>query len=210
MPVWHLGAAVGIPIVKDKLTANLYVYNGWNSIRDNNDGKTFGAQLKYLPTDSLTIINNFIGGPEKANDNGDWRVVDEMNITYAFNPKWAFVVEGLWGYESNALVGGEAGKWGGVTAHAKYTPCSKFWLSPRFEYYHDRSSYSLSGFSAAGGVGNRFTAETLTTGYALAEGLEARVEFRFDHAHDAKIFNTDSLNTSRNQFTTTGAILYSF
>jgi hypothetical protein len=210
MPAWHTGLAVGIPLWTDKLGASVYLYNGWNSLYDNNDGKTLGFQLKYMPTSDLTVTNNFIAGPEQANENGNLRIENEANIVWTVNSKLAFALEGLWGFEEEAISTDENGKWGGITAHMKVSPLNHYWISPRVEYYHDRSTVTFNGFTTGANLGNRIFAATLTNGFPIAAGFETRVEFRYDHAMDNPIFAKKSGLNSKNQFTSVIGVLYSF
>src|SRR6266478_2067806 len=50
IPYYHAGVRASYP-VSDKLTVNGYLYNGWNNVTDNNNQKTFGAEitLNLLP-----------------------------------------------------------------------------------------------------------------------------------------------------------------
>jgi hypothetical protein len=42
--------------------------NGWNNGVDNNTGKTIGGTIQ-CKTPSLTLIENYTGGPQQNNDN---------------------------------------------------------------------------------------------------------------------------------------------
>ncbi len=208
IPLWHTGLHIGMPVVADHFTANLYVYNGWNSLYDNNDGKTLGAQFKFTPNESMALIYNLITGPELANDNGKWRTVNELIATLNATDNLGFGVDGIYGFEPDAVGGTKSAKWTAVNVSAKWKACPYYWVSPRFEWYRDVNGYSLGGFAATGGKETLYT-YTLTNGFDLGHGLEFRLEGRYDRASTNKLFTTKD-GFSKNQFTLTGAAILSF
>lgn len=205
MPLWHTGLHVGYAFVPNRFSAGIYVYNGWNSIYDNNSAKTLGAQLKFTPTDALTVIYNFVGGAEQATSNGNLRIVNELNATYAWNPSFTTALELLAGQEDGVALGsGNIGKasWNGGSLHAKLQVAPWYWISPRFEIYHDAQGYTL------GGDAQTLYGYTLTNAFDLGQGLEVRVEVRTDHSTSRTRF-VGADGVSANQTTATLGLVLS-
>jgi len=206
MPVWHLGLSASLPLYKDKLSASLFIYNGWNNLYENNSGKTFGAQLKYTPHADLTLIYNVIAGPEKTKNNSDWKVVNEANVTWNARSNLSFAFEGLVGYEAESAPDGKkAAKWFGTSLHGKYIATDWYSVSPRFEYYRDQNGYTLATSKT-----EAIYSGTITNAFPIGSGLELRAEGRLDSSQKSKIFVNHKGEPSRHQTTLSLGALFSF
>lgn len=203
IPVWHAGLALNFPVVEDRLAMGLYVYNGWNNLYDNNQGKTLGFQAKLTPNSQWTLIYNFIGGPEQSGTNSDWKIVNEANASVAINDRLSFALEALMGTEQYDTQNNSY--WFGSSLHAKYIANSKFWISPRLEYFRDSE-----GSQTASGSEENLWGGTLTLGCNALEKLEFRLETRWDYSRNSELFTGDKGEVGRNQVTTGLAALYSF
>jgi hypothetical protein len=71
-PVTHTGLRVSYAF-DDRLSAQLHLVNGWDNVRDNNRGKSIGAQLAYVPGARASLSVNYMVGPEQADNNGNMR-----------------------------------------------------------------------------------------------------------------------------------------
>ncbi len=203
-PFWHTGIHVGYAVVPQKLIPSLYIYNSWNSIYDNNSGKTLGAQLKMVPSNELSVIYNFIGGPEQAGNNANYKTIHEINTVYTLGPKTAFALELLAGHEKNALIGSTLANpsWRAMSLHAKFQLSPAYTLSPRFEVFRDTHGYTV------GGPSQTIYGYTLTNGFTLATGLETRLEFRYDDSTYRQRFEAHD-GTTKSQLTGTLGVIYS-
>jgi hypothetical protein len=204
VPFWHTGVHVGYAVVPNKFIPSVYVYNGWNSIYDTNSSKTLGAQLKFVPQENLTIIYNFIGGPEQASNNANRKTVHEANITYAATSSLSFALELLSGNEENVTIESKtvSPTWKAMTIHSKLQLMPRYFISPRFEVYSDSHGYTVNGTAK-----ETLHGFTLTNGLVLAQDLEARVEFRYDHStHGQRFIKRDGF--SNHQFTSAVALMY--
>lgn len=204
IPVWHMGAAVGFP-VSDSMSGSVYIYNGWNQLNDNNDGKTYGLQLKWTPDSDTTAVYNGITGPELDKDNGSWRSVNELNLSYQAAPTLALAVEGLFGYEPTTV--GDANKWIGITGHLKWDATSNLYMSPRMEYFRDSTG---SRFGTAFGKSQNIISGTFTLGYQVVAGLTVKPELRYDLSQSGEIFTDRDGEAKKTQATLSLAALYNF
>lgn len=211
-PFWHTGVHVAYEWLPKEFSTSFYIYNGWNTIYENNSTKTLGGQLKWTPTDSLSLIYNMITGPEKANNNTDYKTVHEFNAAYAVTPDFIMAVDVLAGDEKNvstvngsgATVNFARAQWHGGTVGFKWKLSDKTYLSPRYEYYNDKHGYTL------GGDPQKIKSITLTGSAMLADGLETRLEFRHDSSdYQQRFFKSSSANVS-SQSTVTWSLMYSF
>src|SRR5690606_8202204 len=62
-PLFHTGLRAHLDLHR-QLQLNFLAVNGQNATLDNNLGKTFGAQIVYLPGPALSIRLGWLGGPE--------------------------------------------------------------------------------------------------------------------------------------------------
>ena len=211
-PFWHTGLHVAYDWIPTKLNTSLYIYNGWNSMTDNNSAKTLGAQLKWTPTDSSSFIYNVITGPEQNRNIKNNKTVHEFNFVYAFHPDLLIAFDTLYGEEENVTVTNSSGissnadkaVWSGQSLSLKWKMTDKLFLSPRVEFYNDRQGYTL------GGDPQKMVSLTLTTHYQVTDELSTRLEYRNDKSDLATRFNKADGQLTDQQSTVTWALLYSF
>jgi len=204
IPFWHTGIRVGFEAIPETLQASLYIYNGWNTQYDINRSKTIGAQLRYTPSERVTVGYNFIGGPERANSESDWKSVHELGATISATNSTSLIGDVVYGFEENASVGGvsKRAKWYGALVGVRQQISEKSYLSPRFEVYRDNDGYTL------GGAPQTINSVTLTFGHKLTSGLETRAEARGDFSNESS-FAKDT-GTSKSQTTLLVAGLFTF
>ena len=203
-PFWHTGLHIGYALLPDLLQVGGYIYNGWNSIYDNNSGKSIGAQIKVTPK-NMTFVYNMLTGPEQAGNDKDWKTIHEINATWNPISKVGLGLDYLYGKEGNVTIGSNlvTASWWAFEAMVKYAPHPKYYVSPRFEVYRDNDSYTL------GGEVQSVKSYTLTNAVIPFDGFETRFEIRYDNSTSSQRF-INSVGTSRDQLTMTLAALYSF
>lgn len=203
IPYWHTGASFAY-VPNDKVSSALFVYNGWNSVADNNTGKTIGLQVAGTPVTGVSIIYNGITGPEQNDDEKDKKTVHEMIATWTASDCLAVAADFVAGTSQNeALVSGENGTahWSGLQAALKWTIDPVFSVSPRLESYWDGDGYTT-------GVSQSLHELTVTGAATLVAGLETRLEVRRDLAnHEAFLRGKDP---AKDQTTMTLGMLSSF
>ena len=127
----------------DNLNATIGFTRGWEqSLKDNNDDALdVTGQVNYTTSiKGLAVIGNFISGPEAADTtatNRYWRTVVDGIVTYAYGDNWTFALNGDFGYEPNAGIGGRNANWYGGAAYATYKFDPHFAVTGRGEYFND-------------------------------------------------------------------------
>ena len=203
MPYWHTGMNINYKITPDLLGATVYLYNGWNSIYDNNQSKTIGFQLGLTPKEGLAIYYNLIAGAEKPNNNADLKVIHEINMTAPLSSKLSIAADLSIGSSANeSLTNGSTGtaNWYVGTFAFKYAANENYYFSPRFEIYRDEGGLTT-------GVTQTLSDITLTNSFKVARELEFRAELRGDFSSNA-VF-TGSGAASKTQYTATASLIYS-
>ena len=196
VPYWHAGANVAYAWVPNRFTTGFYLYNGWNNLVDNNPGKTFGFQAAINPTDSIAIYYNLITGAEGVN-NSDYRTVHDLNATYTVSPELAFSMDGIYG---TSTANGNV-NWKAIQFSSKHVFGPHYYLSPRLEGYWDPKGFTT-------GTAQSLMEVTLTNGVPVAEGLETRLELRWDRSDQRSFGLSSSGGPSKTQVTAVLGVLY--
>ncbi|MGH9837330.1 MAG: outer membrane beta-barrel protein, partial [Blastocatellia bacterium] len=190
-----------------KVYAEAYVLNGWNVTSDNNSGKTYGASIGLTPNSKLSVYANYLGGPERNDNNDDWRHLGDFQIVYSPTKTFSTMVNIDVGKDINAVGPRKDATWGGIALYARKSFKDRFFPTARVEYYNDPDGFST-------GVKQHLWGYTLTGDYKLGgEGSFAHVMFRPEIRYDrsnAKFFSHgDDFRSRRNQFTAgVGLVVY--
>ena len=154
VPYYLSGVKATFPLSK-KLTAYLYLLNGWQQIQDVNNGKSIGTQLEYRPKENHLInFNTYIG--------------DERSVSSPLN-RMRYFTDLYWSYSnpesklsatSCVYVGNqkriqEDGKqsnnyWWQVNFIGNYKLNAKTSLSGRIEYFNDASNVQITPVTIPG------------------------------------------------------------
>src|SRR5947209_20091754 len=71
----------------------------------NDTGKSVMASITYKPTGSVSLVENYIGGPEQPNDNSNWRHLSDTVLSYTVNPQLSLMANYDYGHDTNAATG---------------------------------------------------------------------------------------------------------
>jgi hypothetical protein len=198
IPYYHSGVrALYAP--HDKIAFMASLVNGWNNVVENNGAKTFGAQVVVKPTATLSLVQNFMAGPEQPDNSVDWRRLWDTTVTYAVHPKLS--VMGNYDYGTDT-VGGARVHWQGFAGYAKLQATPWLAFSPRFEIYDDASGFTTGAV------------QTLKEGTATLElkpndTLMWRIEYRSEFS-DVPVFKVRGGGLKTTQNSIAFGVLYSF
>ena len=197
-PYYHAGVRASYS-VNDHFSVSGLLVNGWNDVVDNNSGKTVGVQATLKPSAALTIVQSYMGGPEQANDNANWRHLVDTVITYTATPTVSLAMNYDYGRDT---VAGSPVTWQGVAGYLRYQPKPWFAVTPRAEYYDDPNGFTT-------GVTQKIKEATLTMEFKHKDGLLLRAEYRRDMS-DRPFFLKDVSSLVTHQDTLTVGIVYAF
>src|SRR5205823_14943977 len=109
---------------------------GWDqAFDDNNDAIDFLGGVKWAQSRDTTIILNLSAGPQRAGNNSDWRWVFDLVASHTVSDQLALAVNADVGWEDNAGIGGETGKWWGIAGYAGYKLTPELGLNGRIEWF---------------------------------------------------------------------------
>ena len=179
IPLTHTGVKASYALTS-RLSATLMAVNGWDNVRDNNSGKTFGAQLALAPVAPLALYLNYLGGPEKTDTSGFARSVFDVVATYKVTSALTLGVNGDYGTETDAsvLAPGKNAVWKGVAGYAHYDVTKRFALALRSESFRDEGGTRLGT-----GVPTTVSGTTVTPSYKFTDRFLVRGDVRFDGAN---------------------------
>jgi hypothetical protein len=211
IPLYHAGLRLTYPLTPT-LTGQIHVVNGWNSVEDDNGGKSVGVQLNYKPSDKLNLIANYMGGDEggKSLGNGVYsgiyfpdsltrstHVLDVLGIVNA-TPKLKLALNGDYG---GAFARGASGQWGGIALYARYQATTPAAVALRLEHFEDNAGLRWGQSAVANSI-------TATYEYVVNGSLVNRLEYRHDGSNKAVFLNGS--DGSRTQDTISFSQVYKF
>jgi putative OmpL-like beta-barrel porin-2 len=198
IPYYHSGVRLTYPL-NGKVTVMGTIVNGWNNVVENNSGKTLGAQIAVKPIPALSIVQNYMAGPEQTSNNDDWRQLSDTIATWTVTP--AFSVMANYDYGKDTAAGVPV-HWQGIAGYAKLQARKWLAVSPRFEWYDDPSGFT---------TGAPQTLKEVTGTFELkpSDALVWRIEYRHDFS-DSPVFETGSGAFKKTQSSIGFGVLYSF
>jgi len=172
-PYYHTGVRVTVP-VKETWTVGGQLVTGWNTVHDNNTGKTVG--LTSVNTFSKgTWTNTYYTGPENSGTNSGWRNFYDSALTITPAGRISAYVN-LNGGNNHHPMGGTSSSFWGVSAATRFTLTRHAALTPRVEYYND-----MDGFWT--GTPQALKEFTVTGEYKLNASIITRLEYRGDFSN---------------------------
>jgi hypothetical protein len=171
IPYYHLGVRTTIPITKT-FTAGVQLVNGWNNVKDNNDGKTVGLVGNFT-WKKVSWFNNYYSGPEKNDTNTGFRQL--YDTTVLLNPTDKFSAYLNYDFGTEKYIGPGRATWTGFAGAARYQLTKRFAIAPRAEIFADRDGFST-------GTAQTVKEVTLTGEMKIRDGLISRLEFRHDQS----------------------------
>jgi hypothetical protein len=204
IPYFHFGMS-GKYAFNSKFALTGYLMNGWNNSVDNNSGKTTGFTAAWTPNSKLTLIENYLVGPEQADNNSDFRHLTDTVVTYTPNAKLSLMANYDYGHDRVAFVPGSPSSavwWTGIAGYIKYAPNATWAIATRGEWFKDHNGFST-------GTAQNVGEFTLTLQRMMASKIMARLEFRRDMSdQDVFPYRTGLFRDSQN--TVTLGMVYAF
>ena len=197
-PVTHTGLRAVAPVA-DKVEVGLAFVNGWDEVRDANDGKTGIAHVAFGRFDdwlsSKFQINVSYGAVEGVGTHqADKRRLFEVLWDGKLSEEIEVAVDVLWG----DMPGRD---WHGASAYFRHHFADATWLAARGSWYAD---------DALATSGARIVEGSIALFHELAKDLVLGLEYRHDFSKSPGTFLDASGDPSRNQDTLSASFLYQF
>jgi Putative beta-barrel porin-2, OmpL-like. bbp2 len=199
-PATHTGVRLTYP-VSDAVGVQVLAVNGWDNVRDNNRGKSLGAQLAFTPGGRGSVFVNYMAGPEQAGNNSHLRQLFNVDGTLRATAHVSLAFNADLGRESAvpAPAGADRGiapidaSWRGVAGYARFTASPRIALAVRGEVFDDADGVRT-------GVAQVLKAVTVTPEFRVHPAFVVRGEVRHDWS-DHAVFEARAGGTSHRQTT---------
>jgi len=194
IPFSHTGL-IGTYAFGDLGSISAGVINGWDSVSDNNDGKSLTSLLTLTPSPMFTFNLATTYGPEKDDNGRSKRLLITPLVTVKPTDQLTLIFDYNYGNESNTAPGLPTVMWQGMAGYVIVALTDDVQLSLRGEVFDDPDGVR-TGFTEAGrGPGATFWEMTPTVAYKITDGLTWRAEFRHDES-DKRFFDKDNRDVS--------------
>lgn len=183
LPFYHTGARAAYDL-GGGWTAMLHVYNGWNSLVDNNSYPSVAMSATYASDDVNGQILYF-GGIERPTDAPEgqpWRHLADAYATVAVTGDTSVMAQVDGGIEANTF--GNSGWLAGALA-VKLQLSSTLYAAARADYFRE---YVAVGAASIFWPTPWVAEATATVAWQPTDGLSVRLEGRHDHAKDRVYF----------------------
>ncbi len=206
-PFTHTGLRVSYPFT-DRVSAQLHVVNGWDDARDNNSGKSIGAQLAVTPSSRVAITANYLGGPEQANNDSNLRHLVDLVATIKATPALTLTANYDYGVEAAVTLPDTAGggvrdsTWQGLAGYARYGVSGRAAVTLRGEWFDDPQG-------ARTGFVQTLKEITFTPEFRPRPSLVIRGDLRRDWS-DRAVFELSGGGSGRSQVTMSVNALFVF
>jgi hypothetical protein len=202
IPFTHTGVKASYTF-SDQIAGMVMLVNGWDNVKDNNSSKSFGAQLTWTPSKSVTAVANYMVGAERSDTNGDARNMVNVNAQWKATDRVVLTVDLVYGTEPNAVTQGQTAMWNGIVGYARFGLSDTFAVILRGELFNDRDG-------ARTGVAQKLTAVTLTPELKVGSHVVFRGDLRVDFSDKEVFEGPDGTLTKKQQPTVLLNALYSF
>jgi len=184
IPFTHTGLMASYPF-SDKVSASLYVVNGWDNFDDEGSSKTLGLSTAVTPSEQVSLILNLMNGREADLQTGveSTRFLADAVATIKPMKNLTFAVNGDYAVQKDSAPDGSDAKWYGIAGYIKYDFSDLFSATVRAEYFKDSDGARTLTPQTAKEI-------TVTPEFRIAKNLIIRPEYRHDWS-DEKVFDSN-------------------
>lgn len=182
-PFYHTGLRLTYEWT-DAISTTLSVFNGWNSVVDNNDAKSVQASIAYKLPRKLAVQALYFGGVERpagAPEGPWWRHHFDATAQYDVTTFLSFAAQADYGWEANRI--GTA-RWLAGAAYIRAKPFDRVYVALRGDHFreHLATSADLRASSPLFWTGVEWVSSVTST---LELRPHDQIAFRLEFRHDA-------------------------
>lgn len=192
LPFYHTGLRATYEWT-DELATTFSVFNGWNSVVDNNEEKSVQTNVTYRIPDKLLLQALYFGGVERPTGSPEgpyWRHHFDLIGQYDATSWLSLAAQADHGWEPNRI--GTA-RWMAGAVYARFKPIDRVYIALRGDRFHER----LAREAGAGGRTSSalffggvewVTSGTATLDVRPHDHISVRLEYRHDVARTPLYF----------------------
>jgi len=207
IPFTHTGVLYSTDVAEG-ISVAAAVVNGWDNFDDNNNSKSFMAQVAADMGKASVSIQGIYGAEKDRNTDGadsDNRGVVDLVATFAPSDATTLMFNADYGSEEHAALDGGTGVWWGAAVYVDQMVADTFGVAARAEYFNDEDGAAPGGL----GVTTDMWEATVTGHQAFGDHMIGRLEARYDSASD-DVFEDSDGSMQDSQFTLAGEVIVRF
>jgi hypothetical protein len=136
-PLTHTGIIASYNL-NDQWSLSFGITRGWDQAwEDNNDEIDFLGSVKWAQSRDTTLILNFSGGPQRADNDDDWRWLFDLVAAHTVSDQLAIAVNLDIGFEEGAAVDGDDGVFWGIAGYGGFKITDEVGVNARAEWFSD-------------------------------------------------------------------------
>ncbi|MFQ5560618.1 MAG: outer membrane beta-barrel protein, partial [Nitrospinota bacterium] len=174
-------SATGLWVMTDLGTMNFsfYIVNGWDTIVDDNNQKTYGGRVGFMPSESFKMGVSYITGNETGN--GAWEEAENLSVfdvdVTVFSESGSIIgfeyTRGV--HEKNGLIkpGEDDARWNGLLFMTYLKLSDVSGITFRYDVFRDDDGARLPS-----GVKEKRQAYTISPSLVFGDGPSLRLEYR--------------------------------
>jgi hypothetical protein len=182
LPFYHTGLRATYA-VSDAWAVTIAGYNGWNSVTDNNAGKSVSVQATWTKPDQLALSLLYFGGVERptgAPEGQAWRHLFDAHLTWLATPRLSFLAHANAGFEPNRF---GVSSWAAGALYARFQVLPVLFLVARGDAFFEQVPTNGDGTASSIFWPVPWMASgTLTADFRPHPRVSARFEVRHDRA----------------------------
>jgi len=214
-PFTHTGLRASYTI-NDMISVLGMVANGWDNTVENNDGKSVGAQIAITPNDSVSLLLNWVSGPEtignQASFSNDVTNLFDAVLDVKLTNNTLAQINLAYGIQANGAAGtrGDA-EWWGISTIVRHDYNKWFSINLRGQVFNDLDgTRATTAATLPTGQGQELWAVTLTPEVRINQNLVVRAEYRHDQSNQKAFWGSGAGDTRKTQDTVALNALFYF
>jgi len=187
LPFYHTGARVSY-MPADRITLILMGSNGWNSVVDNNSGKSVAAELLYTIAGHLAAHVLYFGGVEHPTgvlEGSPWRHLFDAYATWKARPWLSGYLHGNAGLERNRF---GTSHWQAGALSARVHALDWLAFAARGDVFFEHVAKNAAGTASPIFWLSDWVASQTVTAELKPGDVSIRLEYRHDQAAGATFF----------------------
>jgi hypothetical protein len=181
LPFYHTGAMLSHPLGGGWI-GKLHVYNGWNTVVDNNGTPSVAVSAAHAGATTTAQLLYFGGieRPSGAPEGQAWRNLFDAFVQHAVTDELTLLAQADAGIEPNAI---GTSAWIAGAAYAKLVIDRRVYVAVRGDYFYEKVADNGTQKASAIFWPTRWVSSgTATLSYQPVDTVSVRVEYRHDHA----------------------------
>jgi len=201
IPFTHTGVRAAYE-VNDQVMLVAALYNGWDSVVDNNDAKSVMLHAMVHLAEGTLVNLKYCGGAEQTDSDGNLRHVFNVNLTHELPSNITLALDLVYGTEDEAsvVVAGDDATWTGLAGMLRYALNDTVALNFRAEFFNDEDGSRT-------GTAQDMWEVTITPEFTVGKNMVIRPEYRHD-ASDKDVFDKDGTLTDSQETLGLNVFLY--